>query len=168
MNFWTLLASFFLCLSLSSPRQHGMPDANSLTPIILMPGLGGSSLQVEIDKTYKKAWECFQKWSWWGIWVNIYEIAFQTCWFDNLQLHYFPGNDTFQNNPGVLLRPNDFGGLNGVNKVKCLNRRSFGYLDLESLSNQFRFFFASMIFLFVVGFLFLNLTPDYSPQVGSF
>jgi lysophospholipase III len=97
--------------------RHGMPDAASMSPVILFPGLGGSGLQVEIDKNYKKAWECFQKWNWWGIWVNIYEIAFQTCWFDNLQLHYTPGNDTFQNNPGVFLKPNDFGGLNGVNKL---------------------------------------------------
>ncbi len=41
-------------------QRHGRPDAKTLQPVILMPGLAGSGLQAEIDKTYKPAWNCFK------------------------------------------------------------------------------------------------------------
>lgn len=98
-------------------QAHGKPDASTLQPVIFFPGLGGSSLEAEIDKNYKPAWECFQKWGWWGIWINLYEALVQTCWFDNLQATYNETTQQFNNQPGVKIRPKDFGGLEGVDKL---------------------------------------------------
>ena len=49
--------------------------------------------------------------------MNLYEALAQTCWFDNLAIIYEDSNNTFRNHPGVEIKPRDFGGLNGVNKL---------------------------------------------------
>lgn len=41
-----------------------------------------------------------------------YELLAQPCWLDNMQIVYFPENNTYTNQTGVSIRPNDFGGLN--------------------------------------------------------
>lgn len=109
--------------------RHGDIAASSLEPVILVPGLGGSGLQASIDKNYKPAWECFKKWTRpWSIWVNLYEAAVQTCWFDNLMIRFNETSNQYENNPGVTLTPRDFGGISGVDKVSigcCCGGRVF-------------------------------------------
>ena len=98
-----------------SRRQGGqMPDPATLEPVVLFPGLAGSSLEAEIDKDYKPSWTCWKEASWWNIWISLYEALFQTCWFDNLKVNYDPLTNSYHNQPGVKLRPRDFGGLGGV------------------------------------------------------
>ena len=98
--------------------RHGTLDATQLEPVVLVPGIIGSGLKAEIDKNYKPAWECFKRWRTpWGIWVNLYEALVQTCWFDNLMIRYNDTADSFSDNPGVSIRPNDFGGLAGIDKL---------------------------------------------------
>ncbi len=41
-----------------------------------------------------------------------YELAVQPCWLDNMQVLYFPNNNSYANQTGVSIRPHDFGGLN--------------------------------------------------------
>ena len=120
-------------------RFGAPPSAASLEPVILFPGLAGSGLEAEIDKNYKPAWNCFKEWSWWGIWINLYEALAQTCWFDNLNIRYFVHNNSYVDNPGVKIKARDFGGLNGVNKLDHFDD-PFGLTDyyqpiIESLES---------------------------------
>lgn len=62
-------------------RHGALPAANTLDPVILVPGLAGSGLDASIDKNYKPAWMCFKKWTRpWGIWLNLYEALVQVFW----------------------------------------------------------------------------------------
>ena len=50
--------------------------------------------------------------------VELYEgILGQPCWLDSLSISYFASNNSYEGTKGVDIRPNDFGGLNGVNKL---------------------------------------------------
>lgn len=89
-------------------------DAAQLNPVVLLPGLGGSSLDAQIDKNDTPSWYCIKHWDWFRIWFAIYEIAAQPCWMDNLDIDFDPSTGIYNNTPGVNIRPTDFGGIEGV------------------------------------------------------
>jgi hypothetical protein len=129
--------------------RHGRLAASELQPVLLVPGIIGSGLSAEIDKNYKPAWNCFKKWRTpWGIWVNLYEALAQTCWFDNLMIRYNDTLDSFSNNPGVKIRPNDFGGILGVDKLDHFDD------PFDLTVRKRRFYFFSIFFL--LGLLFAD------------
>jgi hypothetical protein len=49
--------------------------------------------------------------------VNLYEALAQTCWFDNLDIRFNTTTKAYFNQPGVSLKPRDFGGISGVDKL---------------------------------------------------
>jgi len=51
---------------------------------------------------------------WFRIWFAIEELLVQPCWMDNLNLKYDAVNGVYNNTPGVLIEPTDFGGVTGV------------------------------------------------------
>lgn len=89
-------------------------DATSLNPVVLLPGLGGSSLEAEIHKQDAPSWYCFKNHDWFRIWFAVEELLVQPCWMDNLQVSFDPATGNYSNRDGVKLRPTDFGGVKGV------------------------------------------------------
>jgi len=85
-----------------------------LNPVILLPGLMGSSLEATLDRDTTPEWYCIKRWDWYGIWLSLYEALAQPCWFDNLQIEYNQTLDSYSNITGVSIRPRDFGGISGV------------------------------------------------------
>jgi len=86
----------------------------SLSPVVMLPGFGGSALEAKLHKNDTPAWYCFQEWDWFRLWIALDEIIAQTCWFDNQALDYDPSTDTYANTDGVDIRGIDFGGTSGI------------------------------------------------------
>eukprot|EP01125_Pyxidicula_operculata_P021779 TRINITY_DN8631_c0_g1_i1.p1 TRINITY_DN8631_c0_g1~~TRINITY_DN8631_c0_g1_i1.p1 ORF type:complete len:497 (-),score=122.32 TRINITY_DN8631_c0_g1_i1:43-1533(-) len=96
-------------------NKYGKPEQASLSPVVLLPGLGGSAIEASISKDKAPHWWCWSEWEeWFRVWLPINELINQDCWFDNLQVLYDAGNDTYANYPGVTTRVKDFGGLSGI------------------------------------------------------
>lgn len=89
-------------------------DAQTLNPVVLLPGLGGSSLDAKIHKNASKEWYCFKNLDWFRIWFAIEELLVQPCWMDNLDVNFNPTSGVYNNTYGVWLAPTDFGGVTGV------------------------------------------------------
>jgi len=96
-------------------EKYGKPDAAKLSPVIILPGLGGSAMQAKLDKAKVPHWWCWSNWdSWFRLWLPIEEILAQDCWFDNLQLLYNPVTNEYSSPPGVTTDVINFGGLSGI------------------------------------------------------
>lgn len=93
---------------------HPNLDATTLNPVVLLPGLGGSSLDAEVHKQDAPSWYCFKNLDWFRIWFAVEEILVQPCWMDNLQISYNTSTGNYTNREGVNIRPTDFGGVKGV------------------------------------------------------
>jgi len=86
-----------------------------LDPVILLPGIGGSSLDAQLAKdSHHPSWYCFQTYNWFRIWFDIEELVAQKCWMDNLAVTFNPTTGDYNNTAGVSIRPTDFGGTKGV------------------------------------------------------
>jgi lysophospholipase-3 len=89
-------------------------DATALNPVVLLPGLGGSSLEAQVHKKETPAWYCIKNHDWFRIWFAVQEIVVQPCWMDNLNVTFDPATGNYTNTEGVQMRPTDFGGIEGV------------------------------------------------------
>jgi len=85
-----------------------------LNPVVLLPGLGGSSMNARLHKNSSKSWVCFENLDWFRIWFAIEELLVQPCWMDNLDVTFNPVTGEYSNTYGVDLEPTDFGGVTGV------------------------------------------------------
>jgi len=96
-------------------ETYGMPNAASLEPIVILPGMGGSALQAKISKHKAPHWWCWQNWDeWFRDWLPLVELLAQDCWFDNLRINYNATTDEYLNQEGVTIDTMDFGGLSGI------------------------------------------------------
>eukprot|EP01132_Coremiostelium_polycephalum_P003670 gene3670-4570_t len=96
-------------------NKFGITDGQKqLKPIVLVPGIAGSILEAKLFKQDVPAWYCTKQSDWFRLWLNLRELTVQSCWFDNLQLTYNITSDIYYNQPGVNIRPYDFGGTAGV------------------------------------------------------
>lgn len=94
------------------------------SPIVFVPGDGGSQLEAKLNKTERIHYICELQSDWYDLWLNIHllvPLAFD-CLIDNMRLHYnFTTRKTY-NTPGVEIRPTNFGSLDSVD-----------YLDIDRL-----------------------------------
>jgi len=89
--------------------------SDDLNPVILVPGLGGSSLEAELDHAHKGAWYCFgTEHSWFRLWFALEEFLVKKCWLDHLHIFYDNTTGEYLNNKGVSIRALDFGGIDGI------------------------------------------------------
>lgn len=96
-------------------------------PVLLIPGLAGSCLEVKVDQTAQPpSSKCFKNHDWYQLWLAI-GLLFPgedvECFWYDLSINYFEENGTFGNQYGVHIRAMDFGGVKGVD---YLDRDIFG------------------------------------------
>lgn len=94
------------------------------SPIVFVPGDGGSQLEAKLNKTERVHYVCDLQSDWYDIWLNIHllaPLAFD-CLIDNMRLYYNVTTRTTYNTPGVEIRPTKFGSLDSVD-----------YLDIDRL-----------------------------------
>jgi len=89
------------------------PVVLAVQPIVIVPGLGGSVLEANINNrtAYR---DCHTDSEWFTIWVAQSQIAFRfACFLDGIVLEVDSGS-SISNASGIEIRPRDFGGVDGV------------------------------------------------------
>ncbi|GAV07440.1 hypothetical protein RvY_17273-2 [Ramazzottius varieornatus] len=87
--------------------RHGQ-----LTPLIVIPGDGGSQLEAWLNKPGVVNSLCPSKTNGWSrVWVDfaILVPTLTDCWIDNLRLYYNDATRKSENAPGVQIRVPGFG-----------------------------------------------------------
>ncbi|XP_068689438.1 lysosomal phospholipase A and acyltransferase-like [Montipora foliosa] len=117
-----LLIQVLLCVVVSTegfwpwskpPKQ----DNEIKTPVILVPGSGGSQLEAKLNKPTVSHWYCRQKTShYFTLWVQIsLMLPFAiNCWVDNMKLVFDKNTNKVKNAPGVDIRVPGFGDTNTI------------------------------------------------------
>ncbi|XP_054719504.1 phospholipase A2 group XV-like [Uloborus diversus] len=106
--FFTLLVSF----PLDSSAFHLLKRTNTKSPVILVPGDGGSQLEAKLDKPSTVHYFCNKKTDdYFSLWLNLELLVpyVVDCWVDNMRLVYDNVTRTTSNAPGVLIRVPGFG-----------------------------------------------------------
>jgi len=104
-------------------QEHNIVDRE---PVLLIPGLAGSALEVKLDKDAHPPHDyCHKNNEWYQLWLALGLLlpGDEDCFWFDLAINYFESNKSFANNYGVNVRPIDFGGLKGVD---YLSRDHFG------------------------------------------
>lgn len=101
------------------------------SPIVFIPGDGGSQLEAKLNKTTRVHKMCRLVSDWFNIWVNIHmfvpiEID---CLSDNMRLYYDRATRTTYNTPGVKIRPVNFGSLDSVDYLDSYRIAKTDYFD---------------------------------------
>lgn len=108
------------------------PKSNTYySPIVFVPGDGGSQLEAKLNKTTRVHPICRLVSDWFSIWVNIHlfvpiEID---CLSDNMRLYYDQASRTTYNTPGVKIRPVNFGSLDSVDYLDSYKIAKTDYFE---------------------------------------
>lgn len=92
------------------------------SPLIFVPGDGGSQLEARLNKRSRVHYICDLKSDWFDIWLNIHLLVPVSidCLIDNLILRYDPKTHTSLNSEGVEIRPHNFGSVDSVEYLDIL------------------------------------------------
>ncbi|XP_014277926.1 lysosomal phospholipase A and acyltransferase [Halyomorpha halys] len=111
----------------------GCLQKEDLVPVILVPGVGGSQLEAQLDKPTVTHHYCTRRsFDYTSLWLNVKQLLPKLieCWVDNMKLNYDDlSNKTF-NQPGVKTRIRNFGDPKVVEYLDPSARHFFGgYLN---------------------------------------
>mgnify|MGYP003729628389 CR=1 FL=1 len=106
-------------------RFHQLIDNNRpkiaghLSPVILVPGLLGSRLQVKTDKLTNVNIFCSKQADWKDVWLSLRMLLplAVDCWIDNVRLEFDPATGFTKEPPGVESRVPDFGSVESVSSL---------------------------------------------------
>ncbi|KAF6203237.1 hypothetical protein GE061_003655 [Apolygus lucorum] len=119
-----------------------------LSPVIIVPGLGGSRLEAKLNRTDSVHFLCRKTTTdYFSIWFSFeFLVPFvKQCWMDNIKLTYDNETRTTNNHPGVDIRVEGFGDpkyvewldseqkLVGVFNTMAESLVELGYVRNESL-----------------------------------
>ena len=104
---------------IDDPVDTETPDTKNTStrqsPVILVPGLGGSSLDADIQSDDSRANILCPKKKRFHIWFSVAEVFNQRCQFEELTLPYNKTTKMFDSiHPGIEIMPLDFGGVRNV------------------------------------------------------
>ncbi|XP_037960187.1 phospholipase A2 group XV-like [Teleopsis dalmanni] len=76
-----------------------------LSPIIFVPGDGGTQLRAKLNKSSSPHYICQKQSDWYSIWLNLDQLipGAIDCWVDNIKLYYDNITRTTHNTPGVTI-----------------------------------------------------------------
>ncbi|KAJ4455998.1 putative group XV phospholipase A2 [Paratrimastix pyriformis] len=92
-------------------------SATIVDPVIVVPGLSGSSLETRYHKTSVPHFLCKTHIaSWTRIWIRLTELAPEIidCFMQTMTPHFDSVSESYKNCEGVEVRPRDFGGVSGI------------------------------------------------------
>ncbi|XP_066927117.1 lysosomal phospholipase A and acyltransferase-like [Clytia hemisphaerica] len=94
-----------------------LTDAQEITPIVIVPGIGGSQINAKLNKSSSKHIYCYKSSSdWFTIWLSIEELLpwAKDCWVENFKLQWNEENGRMENVPGVFTQCPDFGNTTAI------------------------------------------------------
>lgn len=125
--FSTTLTVFYLWTISTVFTAPAPPSPTKLTPVVLVPGDGGSQYEALLDKPSVVHRWCTRKTSsWFPLWLNLEllaPLAFD-CFIDNIRLQYDNTTRRTSNQPGVDIRQPGFG---NTSTVEWLDSSQMGY-----------------------------------------
>lgn len=100
-----------------------------LSPVILLPGYGGSRLEAKWDKTQVEHYFCDSHSDWTDIWVNVKLLLpyMIDCLIENMRLEFDHATNTTHNTNGVDVRVKDADTITSVEYLNNLRISSFAY-----------------------------------------
>ena len=142
-------------------------SAASLSPVVIIPGDGGSQLEARATNKPTPHFFCESSFDWSRVWLSVTSLlpGAIDCWADTVRLAFNATTGAFANSPGVEMRVPGFG-----------NTTTIEVLDpsLASKTGYFAVFVARLVAaglvrgVSVVGAPFdFRLTPRSAPYVAS-
>ncbi|XP_065676253.1 lysosomal phospholipase A and acyltransferase-like [Hydra vulgaris] len=92
-------------------------NSSTLTPIVIVPGIGGSQIEAKLDRNESLHNWCYKKYpDWFTIWLSVEELIplVEPCWADNIKLNYNDDSKRMENSKGVYTRVPDFGNTSAI------------------------------------------------------
>lgn len=132
-----LIFSIFALVALLTSLSECFPRAKStLSPVILMPGYGGSKLEARWDPAYNAEGSCERSTDWMTIWVNykqFYRSALH-CLIYTMELEFDENTGASKNKVGLEVRVKD---PDRIANIEYLTDHTFmGYDYFATLVNR--------------------------------
>eukprot|EP00127_Corallochytrium_limacisporum_P000379 Clim_evm74s11 gene=Clim_evmTU74s11 len=126
----TLTSSWWNPFSWGSNKKKEEEDT-CLPPVLMIPGLAGSVLDIKLEKGYKGPhWICFSQYSqsYWSsgltrLWPSldatdfVWPHLFRDCWEHAMTVSYNATTDKFEQTPHIEVRGRDWGGVRGISNL---------------------------------------------------
>lgn len=115
-------------ISTSKNKNQGAEGVIS-SPVILVPGYGGSRLEARLDKPSVVRYFCDLKSDWTDIWVNVKLLLpyMIDCLIDNMRLEFDHKTNTTKNTAGVEIRVKNATQISSVEYLHNLPLTGFAY-----------------------------------------
>ncbi|KAG4066087.1 hypothetical protein HA402_001334 [Bradysia odoriphaga] len=119
--------SYVCCIQCSNEQTV------SLSPLIFVPGCGGSQLEAQLNKPSVVNFLCWQHSDYYyRIWIDSAQMVplLVDCWVDNMKLSYDNMTRTTRNSPGVKIRVPGWGSVSTmefVDPTPVINYVDYGY-----------------------------------------
>jgi len=98
-------------------EKMNIQKLKKIHPIIYLNALMGHSLEAKLENIKVPNWFCHKNSPFYTIWLDKKYFALNVttqCAVNVLKPHYDSKRNKIINNPGVTIRPKDFGGMNGL------------------------------------------------------
>ncbi|XP_034101270.1 phospholipase A2 group XV [Drosophila albomicans] len=88
------------------PPPPPPPKEHQLSPVIFVPGDGGSQVEARLNKSDAPYFVCEKQHDWYNLWLDLEQLVIPMvyCWIDNVKLYYDKITRTTHNTPGVETR----------------------------------------------------------------
>ncbi|XP_017153542.2 group XV phospholipase A2-like [Drosophila miranda] len=88
------------------PPPPTSPPEPKMSPVIFVPGDGGSQLDARLNKSSAPYFVCEKTHDWFNLWLDLEQLVIPMvyCWIDNIKLYYDKATRTTHNTPGVETR----------------------------------------------------------------
>lgn len=115
-------------------KQVGKEGDNSSlnrpsSPVMMVPGYGGSQLEARLDKPSVVRYFCDHKSDWSDVWINVKLLLpyMIDCLIDNLRLEFDHSTNTTRNTAGVEVRVKNGSSTSSVEYLNNLQISGFAY-----------------------------------------
>lgn len=141
-----LIESSTLTRLSSKTRRNSETDRNKyettqLSPVILVPGYGGSRLEAKWNRVKVEHFLCESQSDWTNIWLDVKRLLpyMIDCLIELFRLEFDHKTNTTHNTHGVEVRVKDPDSLSTVEYLTNLHAPSFGYFApiIKSLIDEF-------------------------------
>lgn len=120
---------------LSDDNEHLGDQNNSintnkqLSPIVLVPGYGGSRLEAKWNKTHVEHYFCEAHSDWTNIWIDVKQLLpfMIDCLIEDFRLMFNQTTNTTHNTPHVQIRVKDPEDISSVEYLNDFHISSFSY-----------------------------------------